>query len=866
MGRPSGPPRLAVVTATGITADSRAHRAALAAARDGWDVTVVGGGSTPAREESTVGPIRVVRVPVCDSYRRRAERRTGRNVLTLIAQTGLPDRPALDGFQAAHRSWLLRQEARLVAGRTAAPVRRWVIAGGRVAHRLRTGLWHWGQRRQPGIGMGAGDWRRDRPAQVDLDLALVPALLRLAPDVIHASAVATLGAAAQATARLRLRGARVSLLYDAQGELPRAEALDPAQARALRAIEREFIGLADAVIVGSPELGALLRDGHGLREMPHVVRDAPVREAIGAHPEPPSVRVAAGVPAGVPLLIGSFHGPAPSGPHTLLSAMAGLPEVHLAVIADPDDAETAPLLSAASGAGVSGRVHVVPRVTSHLIADYLSSADLGVVLTDDSLDAQVAGLADVLHCLFGRVPVVTSDQPVLREFAESRRVGRLVPDGNAERLADAVRTALDERAPMATEIHDALLAEFCWERQSSELTRLYREIAPRVPPAPPAQAAWSADDTQTPEARMSAARAGRSWRALGDTKVRLSIGPANYAGQAGSFARAVCEAFPDVSAEVSMYEKEKRFAFPADVYLDPADLSLPEVQVAQVRRILQRYSHLIAEAFLPVFGYLNGVHISDDLPMLRSTGIQVALLAHGTEVRHPRRHMERHRFSHFHQAPPVRVKSLTAVTERNLRFAAESGLPTFVTTPDLLEDLPWATWIPLVVDVGAWRSDRPVMARKRPVVLHAPSARWTKGTDMIMPALEDLERRGAIALRLAERLSRAAMRAAVQEADVVIDQVTTGAYGTLSCEAMAAGRPVIAHISDGVRAVVGPDLPIVDATPDTLAGVMEQLLDDRDGTAGIGAASARFAAEWHGGPRTARALSGFLGFGSPAGQ
>jgi glycosyltransferase involved in cell wall biosynthesis len=143
-------------------------------------------------------------------------------------------------------------------------------------------------------------------------------------------------------------------------------------------------------------------------------------------------------------------------------------------------------------------------------------------------------------------------------------------------------------------------------------------------------------------------------------------------------------------------------------------------------------------------------------------------------------------------------------------------------------------------------------------VLHAPSARWTKGTGRIMPVLEELDRHGTIELRLVEKLAWAEMRAMVQDADVVIDQFTTGAYGTLSCEAMAAGRPAIAYLSDGVKEIVGPELPIVDATPATLRSVLTSLMDDRGRTAKIGLDSAHFAQKFHSGARTAEVLSAFL--------
>jgi glycosyltransferase involved in cell wall biosynthesis len=144
-------------------------------------------------------------------------------------------------------------------------------------------------------------------------------------------------------------------------------------------------------------------------------------------------------------------------------------------------------------------------------------------------------------------------------------------------------------------------------------------------------------------------------------------------------------------------------------------------------------------------------------------------------------------------------------------------------------------------------------------VLHAPSKRWTKGTDRILPVLTDLHERHVIELRLAESVPWTDMRQMVHAADIVVDQFTTGAYGTLSCEAMAAGRPVIAAISETTRLATGGELPIVHATAETLAEAVEGLIEDREGAVKIGLRSRDFARAYHGGAWTARILAEFLG-------
>ncbi|RZU52399.1 glycosyltransferase involved in cell wall biosynthesis [Krasilnikovia cinnamomea] len=850
-------PRLAVIVANNITGDSRVQKAAIAAARDGWDVTVVGRSLSKQREESMMGPVKVLRLPVLDNYR-QYRRRQGRNMRCRLTQAGLPDRNALNRYRGAHDAWRLRQETRLAAD-TATwlnPSRRAWMRMRHDVYRLRNRLWRWEEDRISAAGAATGDWRRDVPEQVDRDLAFVPVLVDLAPDVIHANDITTISTAAQAVVRLRRGGHRVNWLYDAHEYVRGFEWTRPQHAHGFPAMEREFIHRADAVVTVSPQLAELLREAYDLAQAPLVVRNAPIQEVIGAGDTAVSVRQAAGLGAGVPLLVyAGWIGPE-RGLGTAIRALPALPGFHLAIVANRHNAELRALLGDAVERGVRDRVHVVPYVAQHLVPDYLASADLGIVCFRHTPNCEVSLPTKVPEYLHARLPLVVSDIRVVGDFVRQHGFGEVFTAEDERSFAEAVSRAHAGRAALAARITEDVLRDLSWEHQSGGLVQLYRHIAPRTPETTRPTVSWTVRESAETPAQTDPAT--RGWRPLASTGTRLGVGPANYAGQAAGFAQAVCRLRDDVSAEVFMYRSAQDRCFPADVYLDDAQLNQPELQVEQVRRIRRRYTHLLAEAFRPVFGRLNGYHIGADLPMLASAGIKVALLAHGTEVRDPARHLAEHPFSHFRDAEPDRVANLTAITERNRRVAEQSGLPVYVTTPDLLDDLPWATWTPLVVDVDAWYCDRPVMERVRPVVLLAPSARWTKGTDRVLPVLEDLDRRGAIELRLAEQVQWAEMRKQIHDADVVIDQFTTGAYGALSCEAMAAGRVVVAYLSDRVKAVAGADLPIVEATPDTLATALQSLIDDRDHAAKTGAASREFAVTHHNGERTARALSDFL--------
>ncbi|KKK05399.1 glycosyltransferase [Micromonospora sp. HK10] len=868
MAPPAPRPKLAVIVANGITGDSRVQKIAIAAARDGWDVTLIGVGGDRVKR-TRMGPIEVIRVPVRTHMRQQL---TPHRLRRRVTQFGITDKQALARRRAAHQAWV-RQVSAQVGWLRGEPdqsgVRRMlglppsralgaVVRFGRAAHRFRERAFGWEQAQQA-KARPTGDWRRDWPHLLDLDLAVGPVLEELKPDLIHANDVTMINTAALSVARMRARGERVSWIYDAHEYVPGVDWPKPAMDSAFPAVERMFIRRADAVVTVSPEIAERLRGDYRLPELPLVVRNTPIRESVGAAAAPPSVRAAAGLGPETPLLVYSGWLSAERGLGTAVNALPQLPEHHLAIVSGRTSPELEFLLGRAEELGVRERIHVVPYVPQHAVPDYLSSADLGLICSKRTLNYELSLPTKLAEYLHARLPVIASDVKTLGEYVSGHGVGETFRSDDSASFVEAVKRATARRDELAAGITEEILRDLSWEEQSAGLMALYRTVSGLTPAAPAAEVPWSVEEYAAPApAKPADLRPLDGWRPLGQTRVRLGLGPANYAGQAAAFAQAICRDNEDVSAEVVMRLQASSFPFPADVYLDVDRLGDLAVQTEQLERVIGRYTHLIVDAFMPVFGFLNGDTIEGDLPALNRAKIKVAVLGHGSEVRHPGRHLERHEFSLFRDAPEGTVARLTARVERNLRIAEETGLPLFVTTPDLLADLPGAVWAPQVVDVHSWASDEPVMRRKRPVVLHAPSSRWTKGTDRILPVVTELHEQGAIELRLIENTPWAEVRELVKSADIVLDQFATGAYGTFAVEAMAAGRPVVASIDESLHLRFGANPPVVNATPGTLREALESLLDDRDRAAKIGAESVAYAREVHDGRRTASAFAEFL--------
>lgn len=232
---------------------------------------------------------------------------------------------------------------------------------------------------------------------------------------------------------------------------------------------------------------------------------------------------------------------------------------------------------------------------------------------------------------------------------------------------------------------------------------------------------------------------------VGEAEVRMVIGPANSAGQAHLLARAVEHTVP--VAKVLAVR-----GIGADPFQPPTDLTIPVAVYQRARpwhesfeAFLERQTHLIWESGLPLLGRRWGPEPDAEIAHFRDRGVRCALYFHGSDIRPPSRHAASSRWSPFRDSPGV-ARILEDQAARNAHLAEQSGLPVFVSTPDLLQWVPGATWCPVIVEPARWRavSVRRTRSGGPLVVAHAPSRSWIKGTAHIEPILRRLDAEGVI--------------------------------------------------------------------------------------------------------------------------
>lgn len=340
--------------------------------------------------------------------------------------------------------------------------------------------------------------------------------------------------------------------------------------------------------------------------------------------------------------------------------------------------------------------------------------------------------------------------------------------------------------------------------------------------------------------------------------ISVYIAPANYAGQGWAWARALERTDPALEVWNMEVRPPGGFAFNADRVVGLGAFHFSAAwQNAEFEAAASR-SHVMIEAARSVFGHKFRYDVNTEVKALRERGVDVAMMAHGSDVRSPRTNRELTAWSPFHD-DIKQTDRLQRISDRNRAVMLGSGARLFVPTPELIADLPGAMWCPNVVDPDRWeQASTPVGVREVPILVHAPTNAWIKGTPLIAPAIERLHGAGRIEYRALSGIPVSEMPGVLGRADIVLEQFRIGIYSTTAIEAMAAGRVVVAHVApsvrEHVRQVSGLEPPIVEADPGTLEAVLEELIADRDRMRRIGDEGKRFARAVHDGSLSARVL------------
>ncbi len=251
----------------------------------------------------------------------------------------------------------------------------------------------------------------------------------------------------------------------------------------LRSLERRLARHAVALVTVNRTLEETLRTSLGFARSV-VVHNAPPRWTPPV-PAPDLLRVRLGLPSEARIAL--YHGVLTEvrGLRQLVEAVLrpGMDDVHLVFLGYGPLRDELAVCAAAPGSG--GRIHLLDAVPPDELADWVASADVGVMPNQPvTANERLSTPNKLFESMAVGLPIVSSDFPERRRIILSDPAGPLgaVCDPTSpEAIATAIRSILDlptaERAALRSRILQAAHERWNWETESARLVALYEELA-----------------------------------------------------------------------------------------------------------------------------------------------------------------------------------------------------------------------------------------------------------------------------------------------------------------------------------------------------------------------------------------------------
>ena len=164
--------------------------------------------------------------------------------------------------------------------------------------------------------------------------------------------------------------------------------------------------------------------------------------------------------------------------------------------------------------------------------------------------------------------------------------------------------------------------------------------------------------------------------------------------------------------------------------------------------------------------------------------------------------------------------------------------------------------VPLCLDLDEHTPVYPEAEARRPLLAHAPSNLLGKGSDLVDAAVAELTARGlSFDYERLHGKSHAEVLSQMARADLVVDQLRLGSFGTATVEAWALGKPVVCYVMPELWETYPAGLPIIQADPVSLITVLEEWLTTGTARNERGRASRAYAESHHSAVDVARETS-----------
>jgi hypothetical protein len=222
-----------------------------------------------------------------------------------------------------------------------------------------------------------------------------------------------------------------------------------------------------------------------------------------------------------------------------------------------------------------------------------------------------------------------------------------------------------------------------------------------------------------------------------------------------------------------------------------------------------------------------------ELPWLKRAGVKLLVHFRGCEARDRAQNMQNHPEVNICQGCEYNPR-ICEMPVNHLRqgLARQHADKTLVTTRDMLEFVPEATWFPFFAPIDAALPDRRRAAWPQSPMLrlvHVTSHPGLEGRPLIAEAVEKARAQGApVEFHPVTGVTHAEALQELADADVAIGKMTMGDYANAQIESMALGVPTITWVRPEFRT---PDLEASGfflCHVNELAGLLLRLTQDPD--------------------------------------
>lgn len=221
---------------------------------------------------------------------------------------------------------------------------------------------------------------------------------------------------------------------------------------------------------------------------------------------------------------------------------------------------------------------------------------------------------------------------------------------------------------------------------------------------------------------------------------------------------------------------------------------------------------------------LTGLSLTD-IAFLKALRKKIFFYFCGCDIRDSKSVIKTYKYSACKVCWPMQC-SANRVKAKKLAEEYANGI--FVSTPDLLEFVKNAIFIPQPIDLGFLKKHNTSSNNGNKIkIVHAPSNSKIKGSIFIEKAIHNLKLKGyPIDFIIVDNRPHEEVMKVCSQADIIIDQLLIGSYGQYSVEGMALGKPVICYIREDLKSLYPEKIPIINANIENIEDIIKQTIND----------------------------------------